>query len=428
MGRRSRLVMAGTGAAGLGLLGGWYSMMTAEAKEKDCDLKLQYAFRKARAGDLLNIIDCKNVLKSYYDHFTWMDVTDAKCFRALFDSHDMDGDGLITRCEMNKMLSKLNGHSTSVSYSIIAGPGMEGFAEKLVNADPDRFTYFPTSWGKFPDKSDNIVVGGFQPVNRIRDENILFLGSFHNNDVTLSQMYVITMLAESFPKDLTILLPFYPTATMERVTKEGTCATASTLARFFGGLPSSGRPHRVMVYDLHTLQNRFYLSGNSLATLHTAFPLILDKIPSTNIDCVAFPDDGAEKRFRSYFKQALPDLQTVVCGKKRDPFDPLKRSVVIKDGDCKGKNVLIIDDMVQSGGTLVECGKVLKKHGAESVNAFVTHGIFPRDSYKRFLKDGDRSIFDKFFVTNSNPTVIADIPEGDCFEVLDMTDLVVKDL
>eukprot|EP00466_Bigelowiella_natans_P005029 jgi/Bigna1/131966/aug1.16_g6674 len=68
--------MAGTGAAGLGLLGGWYSMMTAEAKEKDCDLKLQYAFRKARAGDLLNIIDCKNVLKSYYDHFTWMDVTD----------------------------------------------------------------------------------------------------------------------------------------------------------------------------------------------------------------------------------------------------------------------------------------------------------------------------------------------------------------
>jgi len=72
--------------------------------------------------------------------------------------------------------------------------------------------------------------------------------------------------------------------------------------------------------------------------------------------------------------------------------------------------------------------QVLKSHGAESVSAFVTHGIFPRESYKRFLKDGDRNIFDKFFITNSNPTVTVDIPEGDCFEILDITDLVIKDL
>ena len=179
----------------------------------------------------------------------------------------------------------------------------------MAAADPVRFTYIPTKWRKFPDESDHIEVGGFHPVNRIHDRHVLFLASFHNNDVTLSQYHVLTMLAESFPKDLTICLPFYPTATMERVSREGICATANTTARFFSGLPSSGRPHRLMVYDLHTLQNRFYLSGKALATLHTAFPLVVEKIPSTNIDCVAFPDDGAEKRFRKLFQKSLPHLE-----------------------------------------------------------------------------------------------------------------------
>jgi hypothetical protein len=69
-------------------------------------------------------------------------------------------------------------------------------------------------------------------------------------------------LAESFIESLTVVLPFYPTATMERVVSEGTVATASTLARLFNSLPSCGRPTCLLIYDVHTLQNRFYLSNH----------------------------------------------------------------------------------------------------------------------------------------------------------------------
>ena len=58
-----------------------------------------------------------------------------------------------------------------------------------------------------------------------------------------------------------------------------------------------------MVYDLHTLQNRFYLHGNAVASLQTAIPLLKEKINETGIDCVAFPDDGAAKRFSGMFKE-----------------------------------------------------------------------------------------------------------------------------
>ena len=83
----------------------------------------------------------------------------------------------------------------------------------------------------------------------------------------------------------------------------------------------------------------------------------------------------------------------------------------------------------QSGGTLFESGKVLKEAGAKSVSAFVTHAVFPNDSWKRFNTGGDRACFDKFWVTNSIPTVTEKLPVDDgIFEVLDLMDLIINDL
>ena len=106
---------------------------------------------------------------------------------------------------------------------------------------------------------DNIEIGGFTPQNLVSGEHVLFLASFHNNDVTLSQFQVMITLLLSFIESMTVVLPYSPVGTMERVVREGQVATAATYAHMFSSLPSCGRPTRLMVYDLHTLQNRFYL-------------------------------------------------------------------------------------------------------------------------------------------------------------------------
>jgi len=224
----------------------------------------------------------------------------------------------------------------------------------------------------------------------------------------------------------TVILPYYPTGTMERVIREGQVATASTLARLFSNLPRVGKPARVMVYDLHTLQNRFYLSGNALATLHTAVPLLLKVMKSKDckIDTIAFPDEGACKRFKSLFEADFPDCPVVTCGKVRDGE---KRIVNIQDGDAKGKHVVIVDDLVQTGGTLIECGKAIKAAGALSVSAFVTHAVFP-SGWDRFSRASNDSPFDHFYITNSNPTVTDRLPKDDVFHVLDLFDVIVADL
>lgn len=70
-----------------------------------------------------------------------------------------------------------------------------------------------TTGGKFPDGTDNITLGGYFPQNHLRGSHVLFLASFSDNDATLSQFYALIVLLESFIESLTVVLPFYPTAT-----------------------------------------------------------------------------------------------------------------------------------------------------------------------------------------------------------------------
>ena len=233
---------------------------------------------------------------------------------------------------------------------------------------------------------------------------------------------MVTLL-QSFVDSLTVVLPFYPVGTMERVIKEGQVATANTYAQMFSNLPSCGKPTRLVIYDLHTLQNRFYLHGNAIASLQTTIPLLISRLKDTKVDCIAFPDDGAAKRFGSMFKGL--GFEIVTCGKTRDGE---KRVVNIQDGNAAGKTVVIVDDLVQTGGTLFECGVALKNAGAISVSAYVAHGVFPKESWKRFMKAGDRGCFDKFYLTNSIPTVTDALPTDDVFEVLDLKAKIVEDL
>ncbi|CAM9731253.1 unnamed protein product [Ectocarpus sp. 13 AM-2016] len=304
---------------------------------------------------------------------------------------------------------------------------MEGFGERLEELHPDRFRFHKTSWGKFPDGTDNIEIGGFTPYNVISGEHVLFLASFHNNDVTLSQFQVMICLLQYFVESLTVVLPYYPTGTMERVVKEGQVATANTYAQMFSNLPSCGKPTRLLVYDLHTLQarrnNRFYLHGNAIASLQTSIPILINELKKGDIDCIAFPDDGAAKRFAHMF--AGLGFHTVICGKVRDGEI---RSITIQDGDPAGKNIIIVDDLVQTGGTLYECGLALKAGGANSVQAFVAHGVFPKEAWKRFAKGGDRCVFDKFLVTNSIPTTTDKLPKDDVYVVLDLVNRIKEDL
>eukprot|EP00238_Polyblepharides_amylifera_P015585 CAMPEP_0196601472 /NCGR_PEP_ID=MMETSP1081-20130531/95926_1 /TAXON_ID=36882 /ORGANISM="Pyramimonas amylifera, Strain CCMP720" /LENGTH=169 /DNA_ID=CAMNT_0041927347 /DNA_START=630 /DNA_END=1139 /DNA_ORIENTATION=+ len=167
--------------------------------------------------------------------------------------------------------------------------------------------------------------------------------------------------------------------------------------------------------------------------MHSTIPLLLQEIeshnkglaPSDQFNCIAFPDDGAAKRFTTFFTQEGQDFEIVICGKKREGET---RKIVITDGEPKDRNVIIVDDLVQTGGTLNECGKALLAAGCKKKACFVAHGVFPNQSWIRFTNEGQyQGVFNPFWLTNSIPTVTNQMPKDDVFQILDILPQIVKD-
>jgi len=131
---------------------------------------------------------------------------------------------------------------------------------------------------------------------------------------------------------------------------------------------------------------------------------------------IAFPDDGAHKRFKAKFE----GFPMIICNKVRDGD---KRIVQIKEGDVDKRHVIIIDDLVQSGGTLLECAKPLKEQGACKVSCFVTHGVFPNASFKKFVGN---DLIHKFWITDSIPTTAELVAGQEPFEVLSLAPLIAN--
>ncbi|KAF7809329.1 ribose-phosphate pyrophosphokinase 4-like [Senna tora] len=253
-------------------------------------------------------------------------------------------------------------------------------AQKIA-AQTDTIELRNINWGKFPDGFPNIFIPNAQG---IRGQHVAFLASFSSPAVIFEQIPVIYALPKLFIASFTLVLPFFPTGTSERMEDEGDVATAFTLARLLSNIPiSRGGPTSLVTFDIHALQERFYFGDNILPCFESGIPLLkrrLQELPDSDNISIAFPDDGAWKRFH----KQLQHFPTIVCAKVREGD---QRIVRIKEGDPRDRHIVIVDDLVQSGGTLIECQKVLAAHGAKKISAYVTHGIFPNKSWARFQQD-----------------------------------------
>ncbi|KAJ4835788.1 ribose phosphate diphosphokinase subunit prs4 [Turnera subulata] len=287
---------------------------------------------------------------------------------------------------------------------------------RKVAANSDLITLQSINWRNFADGFPNLFINNAQ---EMRGQHVAFLASFSSPSVIFEQLSVIYALPRLFVASFTLVLPFFPTGSFERMEEEGDVATAFTMARILSNIPiSRGGPTSLVIYDIHALQERFYFGDHVLPLFETGIPLLkqrLHQLPDSDKIVVAFPDDGAWKRFH----KLLDHFPMVVCAKVREGD---KRIVRIKEGNPAGCHVVIVDDLVQSGGTLIECQKVLAAHGAAKVSAYVTHGVFPKSSWERFTHraDGSEKAFSYFWITDSCPFTVKAIANKAPFEVLSL--------
>lgn len=292
----------------------------------------------------------------------------------------------------------------------------KALAERIA-AESDAIELRSINWRTFADGFPNLFISN---AHGIRGQHVAFLASFSSPGVIFEQLSVIYALPRMFVSSFTLVLPFFPTGSFERMEDEGDVATAFTLARILSNIPiSRGGPTSLVIFDIHALQERFYFGDNVLPCFESGMPMLksrLQQLPDSDNITIAFPDDGAWKRFH----KQLQHFPMIICTKVREGD---QRIVRLKEGNPKGRHVVIVDDLVQSGGTLIECQKVLADNGAAKVSAYVTHGIFPNRSWERFNHDTGGSP-DKgmtyFWITDSCPLTVKEVKNIRPFEVLSL--------
>jgi hypothetical protein len=314
------------------------------------------------------------------------------------------------------------------SFIKYATPNMSSFVETYTS----RITR-----GFFPDRTPNIFIEGITEINTAPAMvDVVYFTQYEDMEQKKVEEIIIHVLADTRNvRSLTVVDLFDPLATMERVPGggEGTIATANVDAHFWKTLPipDGGLKIRRILFDHHTLHNRFYYSGGNTSIIFlSAMPLLHATLDPTR-DIIAFPDDGASKRFGPFFKSHGYDI--IVCGKVRDGDD---RKVTVMDTEgnigTEGPNitrtVTIVDDLVRSGGTLKACATAIRAYStassAQRVNVFVTHAQFTNDAWKSFMDFDD---IWQFITTNTIPRisdVLAQYPAK--FKVLDVRPLMNK--
>lgn len=302
---------------------------------------------------------------------------------------------------------------------------MKEVAEEVARLSKGRVLLGEISFGHFADGFPNLRI---MNARVLKWAQVAFLASLHTPEIIFEQIALIHAIPRELAQTFTVIVPWFPTGTMERVETRGDVATAASLARLLSVTPHAARgPSQLIIYDIHALQNLFYFTDNVHVQLKGCSSLMRTEIHRFPPDCpvsIAFPDDGAHKRFAKSYR----DWPTIICHKIREGD---KRIVRVKEGDCKDKHIIIVDDLVQSGGTLIEAARVLRLAGAKRVSGWVTHAVFPNDAWKKFVSVKHGGIVEKelpldtFWISNSNPIAnkLADIPP---FKVLDIAPIVAS--
>lgn len=212
------------------------------------------------------------------------------------------------------------------------------------------------------------------------------------NDAIMEHMIMVDAAERASAKRTTVVAPFYGYARQDRKASGREPITAKLIADQFRVAGAS----RMVSVDLHSNQLQGFFEGPWDHLV--AMPVICDALGKLGDDLVVVSPDAGRVKVAERYAQRL-DADLAIVHKRR--LHNKKNAVEAKDvvGDVAGKNCVLIDDMIDTGGTIIAAAELLKEKGAGMVVAATTHGVFSGPAIERL----ENSSIEKVVVTNTLP-------------------------
>ena len=223
------------------------------------------------------------------------------------------------------------------------------------------------------------------------DEVYLVQSTFPNSDNLMELLLMVDAAKRASAKSVTAVIPYFGWARQDRKDKP----RVSIAAKLVASMLTAAGVDSIITMDLHAdqIQGFFDLPLNHLLASSVFIPYI-KKLKLKDM-VIASPDVGGVKRVNSYAKYF--NVPLVMCHKQRARANVVEKMTII--GDVQDKNVILIDDMIDTAGTICTAAQVMMDNGAKSVRAIASHAIMSDPATERINK----SALEEVVFTNSIP-------------------------
>lgn len=225
----------------------------------------------------------------------------------------------------------------------------------------------------------------------IRGQTVFLISKAHMPYENFFEMLLTVDAARrSSAKEVVLVIPYLPHSRQERRDNQRTSISSRMVAEIIQMMGAD----RLITVDLHTnaIEGFYRVPVDPLSSMR----LFVDHIKNSGLDnlCLCSPDFGGIKRIKQY-KKHFEDADIVVINKERLKPNQVAHMEII--GDPKGKNIIIIDDLVDTAGTLTKAADLLIEEGAQSVCAYCTHAVLSGNA----LENLERSKIQKLFIADT---------------------------
>lgn len=223
-------------------------------------------------------------------------------------------------------------------------------------------------------------------MNPISGRDVVIIGGTISDSDTLEIYDLACALDKHGAKSLTLVIPYYGYSTMERGVKPGEVVTAKTRARLFSAIPHNGLANRIILFDLHVEGLSHYFEGNIQPIHIYCKELVMEAAREFAGDdfILACTDAGRAKWVESLANDMGVDAAFVF--KRRLSGDSTQITGI--NAEVAGRKVVIYDDMIRTGGSLINAAKAYQEAGASEVYAITTHGLFSNNALERIKQSG----------------------------------------
>jgi ribose-phosphate pyrophosphokinase len=235
--------------------------------------------------------------------------------------------------------------------------------------------------------------------NDIEHRDVVLIGGTTSDEATLELFDIASAAIEYGAHTLTMIIPWFGYATMERATAPGEVVVAKTRARLLSSIPQAGSGNRVVLFDLHSEGIPYYFEGG-LRPFHVygkeiVFEATRRLIPDHHF-VLASTDAGRAK----WVESLANDLGVPAAFIIKRRVDAQNTEVRGVSARVEGKPVIIYDDMIRTGSSLLHAARAYRDAGAKSVSAVASHGEFSGDGLEKIAASG---LIDRIVCTDSHP-------------------------